>query len=356
MFASKQLYLSSGEVDPLTREPFIIQVTISDFPPAPDIPPPDQYWVRVLGGLTSGQPFYVDFGDGTGIEPVVANTAWIRYYYQGGTYIIKIYANTLYTRSTWLTQSNVAQARYPTTSWKIISFGNAAFFQSPAAAINAGDETQPMTYDPPLLNTFPNTTLCTSFNNVFNGMNNPSVPGSEYLFPYPQISNWNTQNVVEMFNTFVGTNFQENINTWNVGNVISFRQTFLRSTFNQPLDNWNVSSAKDMRNMFAQSSFNQNVGMWQLNKANSINSVNLNSIFFLSSMSAENYSKTLIGWANYVYANGGSPNGVDMRGQNGMSYNNTNYGGTPFSDSYAARAFLTTSTGGAWLITGDTAV
>lgn len=84
----------------------------------------------------------------------------------------------------------------------------------------------------------------------------------------------------------------------------------------------------------------------------------LTGIFKSSGMSAENYSKTLIGWANQVSANGG-PFNVNMSTQTSRTYNSTNYGGTPFNNAVDARAYLVlaTGSGGAgWTITGDAAV
>jgi hypothetical protein len=80
-----------------------------------------------------------------------------------------------------------------------------------------------------------------------------------------------------------------------------------------------------------------------------------------SGMSVENYSRTLIGWANYVW-NEGAPDGpfnVTL-GALYMAHDTTTYGEGHFTDAATARAWLTTavdpedSTAGAgWTITGD---
>jgi surface protein len=74
-----------------------------------------------------------------------------------------------------------------------------------------------------------------------------------------------------------------------------------------------------------------------------------------SSVDTESYSKLLIDFANKAYT-GGKPFSVDASFQTGRTYNNTNYGGTPFNNAVDARSYLVgaTGSGGAgWTITGD---
>ena len=70
-------------------------------------------------------------------------------------------------------------------------------------------------------------------------------------------------------------------------------------------------------------------------------------------MSDENYSRALVGWANFVYDNSG-PYNITL-GANGLQYTNAltsypGYGSEEFTTAPAARAFLTGVTGG-WTIT-----
>jgi len=72
-------------------------------------------------------------------------------------------------------------------------------------------------------------------------------------------------------------------------------------------------------------------------------------MFSSSGLSTENYSRTLIGWANRAY-NGGANNGVQSNvplGASGVQYNNTTYAdawpnqpGQQFTDAALARAYL----------------
>lgn len=125
------------------------------------------------------------------------------------------------------------------------------------------------------------------------------------------------------------------------------------SVFNQPLNNWDVSNVTIMIYMFRDaSSFNQPLDNWNIARVTTMD-VMLNG----SGMSAENYSRTLIGWANRAY-NGGANNGVKSNvslGASGLNYNNTTYAdawpnqaGQQFTDAVAARAYLINTMG--WTI------
>ena len=86
-----------------------------------------------------------------------------------------------------------------------------------------------------------------------------------------------------------------NIGTWNVSSVTNMTSMFYEATaFNQDISTWNVSSVTTMRNMFERATaFNQSLGKWTLNA-----SVGLDYMLYKCGMNCENYSKTLVGWAN----------------------------------------------------------
>ena len=109
------------------------------------------------------------------------------------------------------------------------------------------------------------------------------------------LSSWNTSNVSDMTNLFYGaSSFNQPLNNWNVSNVVSMQNMFLGAiSFNQPLNNWDVSNVSSMSAMFwYASSFNQSLGSWVLSP-----NVDLNSALGNSNLDCENYSNTLIGWA-----------------------------------------------------------
>jgi len=145
--------------------------------------------------------------------------------------------------------------------------------------------------------------------------------------------------------------FNRDIGGWDTSNVEQMAFMLREaSAFNQDIGGWDTSNATTMREMFrAASVFNQDIGGWSLRLAGVDMS---NMIFNQSAMSGENYSRTLIGWANYVSSNSNTPSSINFHG--GVNqYNNTAYTtGATYNDAVAARAYLTSlSPGPAWTIT-----
>ena len=141
-----------------------------------------------------------------------------------------------------------------------------------------------------------------------------------------------------------------NFNTWDVSNVTSMVRMFDDTQFNQPISDWNVSNVTTIFGMFRNSQFNQDLSAWNITGLTSAEKV-----FENSQMDVENYSRTLIGWANTVFANGNLPVNIDMTDQAGRTYNNTQYTtGNQFNDAVSARNYLITTCN--WDITGDSEV
>jgi len=88
------------------------------------------------------------------------------------------------------------------------------------------------------------------------------------------------------------TSFNQPLNSWDVSKVTYMSSMFFGCTsFNQPLNSWDVSKVTDMSSMFfGCTSFNQDLGMWRLEQCRALELGNCG-------MSAENYSKSLLGWA-----------------------------------------------------------
>lgn len=167
------------------------------------------------------------------------------------------------------------------------------------------------------------------------------------------IGSWNTANVTSMNNMFQNaTVFNQNIGGWNTANVTGMAGMFAGTTgataFNQDIGGWNTAKVTNMSFMFSgATAFNQNIGAWSLRTAG----VNMSSMLNGCGMNTENYSRTLIGWANSVDAAGNLPAAVTL-GASGRTYNNTNYGGTTYTDAVTARAYLVSaSPDPAWTIT-----
>jgi surface protein len=173
------------------------------------------------------------------------------------------------------------------------------------------------------------------------------------------INNWtlNSTQAIDMNSMFRGaTAFNQNISSWNTAQVTTMIQMFQGATaFNQDISSWNVSNVTTFgtgatTGMFnSATAFNQNLGAWQLRTAGT----SLAGIFAGSGMNTANYTDTIVGWANYVFANSGTPANVTMTFQTGRTFTNSRSGGANFVDAQAARAYLV-SVG--WTISGDTVV
>jgi surface protein len=213
-------------------------------------------------------------------------------------------------------------------------------------------------------------------------VSNSQIFGSMFqdatLFNQP-IGDWDVSNATSFGSMFFSaSSFNQAIGNWDVSNSTAFNSMFrLASSFNQPIGDWDVSNAVRLDSMFlSASSFNQNIEDWDIsnvtNLSNSFNeansfaknlgswslntSVNLSSMLNVSNTTIgtnlqEWYSRTLIGWANDVFARGGVPSGRSL-GATNRRYNNTAYTtGLQFNDAVSARAYLVNTAG--WTISGD---
>ena len=170
------------------------------------------------------------------------------------------------------------------------------------------------------------------------------------------IGSWNTAAVANMSSMFQGaTAFNQDIGSWDTSSVTNMQTMFYNAfSFNQNIGSWNTAAVTNMSFMFQSATlFNQDIGSWSLRTAG----VTLTSMLNNCGMNTENYSRTLIGWANSVDANGDLPSGSTL-GATGRTYNSTAYvSGQTYNDAVAARAYLTgVSPDPAWTISNDTQV
>lgn len=211
---------------------------------------------------------------------------------------------------------------------------------------------------------------CTSFNQDLSSwdiLNRVTSLSSTFAgctsFTAANLDQWDISNV-----TNIGTMFKNctsitnlDVSNWNTGNVTYMLRVFEGcSNFNPDVTNWDVSRVtgnNSMQEMFENSGFNRNIAGWQLNP-NMSGASEMQYMFSGSSMSTENYTDTIVGWANYVKnQNPDAPLNISMVGQSGMTFDSNRSGGTNFANAFAAREFLTnaTASGGAgWTITSDT--
>jgi surface protein len=200
-----------------------------------------------------------------------------------------------------------------------------------------------------------NTSSVTNMTSMFNGAstfnqdigawNTSNVTNMASMFQNASSFNqdigaWNTSSVTTMQNMFRdATSFNQDIGAWDTSSVTNMASMFLAATtFNQAIGAWNTSSVTTMQSMFRNAtSFNQDIGGWPLRAGG----VNMSDMLNNSGMSTENYSRTLIGWANSVSANSDTPASVTL-GASGRNYNDTAYvSGQTYNDAVAARAYLT---------------
>ena len=138
---------------------------------------------------------------------------------------------------------------------------------------------------------------CSSFNQPLEKWNVSQVTRMIEMFrgctAFNQpLEKWDVRDVTYMDAIFYGcTAFNQPLEKWNVSQVTRMIEMFRGCTaFNQPLEKWDVRDVTYMDEMFAEcKSFNQPLGAWELRTA--IGGLST------TSMSAVNYSLSLIGWA-----------------------------------------------------------
>jgi surface protein len=198
----------------------------------------------------------------------------------------------------------------------------------------------------------------TSFNKDIGGWDVSSVTTMSNMFRSAaafnqDIGGWDVSSVTNMQSMLqVATSFNKDIGGWDVSSVTNMSIMFFGATaFNQDIGGWDVSKVTTMVDMFDGASlFNQLLGDWDLRLAG----VNLATIFRSTSMSTANYTDTIVGWANYVFDNSGTPASLSMTTQTGRTFDTSRSGGANFADAGAARTYLTTTAG--WTISGDTVI
>ena len=239
----------------------------------------------------------------------------------------------------------------------------------------------------------------TSFNQNISSWDVSSVNNMSFMFqgtPFNQnIGNWNVSNVTDMNSMFIyATAFNGNISGWTVSNVTNMSEMFAETPFNQDISSWDVSSVTDTSGMFAlNSAFNQDISSWDVSnvtdlgymfdQATSFNQllnfdptgwtgtaftsggVNMDAMFLGSGMSTENYTDTLVTFANIVKDNGGWLSNIFNIEPISVTFDSNRGGGTNFEFAADARNYLldtfgelTTDwgSGSEWTITGDTVI
>lgn len=150
----------------------------------------------------------------------------------------------------------------------------------------------------------------------------------------------------------------ESMKLWDIrNNFNNVASMFVMTAFNIDVSNWDLREHTYLKSFFGGSNLNFDMGGLRLSTA----TTDMTYMLANSNMSVKNYSRTLIGWANYVYGTDGGakeqhlPANVNASDQTGCQYNDTAYYiGLQFNDAVSARAYLTTaieSGGAGWTIT-----
>ena len=155
----------------------------------------------------------------------------------------------------------------------------------------------------------------------------------------------NLTNINEMFNKAQMGNISTsgNLANWDVSNVTTL-QYFAEGSlnFNPDITGWNTQSVTTAYFPFS-SSFNRNLSNWPLNAS----LTNFGAIFLTTSMSPENFTDTVVGWAVTVYKQS-APYTVSMINQAGRTFDCSRTSDNASGQTYAAKY------GSDWTATGWT--
>jgi hypothetical protein len=170
----------------------------------------------------------------------------------------------------------------------------------------------------------------------------------------PNLTNVVTNGFREVFHTNTQLTANTFIANWQINNGVISQLNFMffNTQFNQDISGWDVSNCNQFSSMFRNTPFNHNLGSWQLLQTSG--PFAMDGMFLLSGMSTENYTDTIVGWANSIFVNGGLPNNVNMSNQTGRTFDTSRSGGANFTNAGDARDYLTVTLN--WAISGDTVI
>jgi surface protein len=311
--APNNWFITDAGLDPAANcNAFIITVKTDNTGTSND----DQFIIPTFSGETYS--YNVDWGDG---NTTTAETADATHTYTtAGTYTIqitgtfpRIYFNNAGDKDKLLSIDN-----WGTNAWA-----------SMERAFNGCSNMNVCATDAPDLSGVTSTAYmfarAASLNANLNHWNTSSVTDMSGMFLLAtvfngNISSWNTENVTDMLEMFTSASaFNQDIGSWNTAMVTNMTQMFLfAQAFNQDISNWDTSSVNEMFGMFAAAdAFNQDISSWDVSNVTNMGAMfrratafnqdlgtwdislvsSLGDFFGDTSMSTENYSNTLIGWA-----------------------------------------------------------
>lgn len=140
----------------------------------------------------------------------------------------------------------------------------------------------------------------THFNQTLNSWDVSKVTDMSWMFGQclsfnQRLDNWDTSNLEDMhFMLHMIPVFNQPVN-WNTSKVTNMAHIFHGCTsFNQSLENWDMTKVERIDHILnGATSYNQPLGNWNLASL-----TNGTGSLTLSGLNCENYSKTLVGWAD----------------------------------------------------------
>jgi surface protein len=267
----------------------------------------------------------VDWGDGTSSTYTATGTQ-TKTYTSPGIYVVQISGSmtrfgTSLDGSSPTAVVNISSNRNRRKLVRCLSFGNIGITSLSSCFLNSINLIQvPLSIPSAVSNMSSMFKGCTSFNQP--------------------IGMWNVSNITNMTDLFVNaSSFNRSLNSWDVSKLTNAYFIFNNAlAFNQPLNKWDLSSVVDAIYMLDNArSFNQPIEDWNISNLYNTQDLLRDNISFNQSLAAwpiygfdvntyfnfsnipidiENYSRTLIGWANFVNDNGGAPTGVSLLSNN----------------------------------------
>jgi len=160
-----------------------------------------------------------------------------------------------------------------------------------------------------------------------------------------QLSTWQPRSCEDFGSMFYRCfGFNDDISNWDVSAGRDFAFMLFRAeAFARDIDAWDISSAANMVSMLEEAaSFDRSLAAWSLNP----DGIDLRDFGHrTNSWSTQNYSRTLVGWANSIRTTGGPVDTVfQATGTSGApkTYDAVDYEpGAAFANAPAARSFLT---------------